>query len=187
MTSFVEHSDCTTQPNNCLGTDCEVTKTKTSAITNHPKSPRKRRRCAGEPADSKRTERKPCTDREVPKKKPRVNRNNVVTGELTDVPVEGPMAHGTKRKAGTDSATPGKKRRGGTAHSSEPTSVSAESVKEAEKKAGAEQPPATETPRRTRKESGRDLCESSGRTSSSQQNDGSTSISFTNCKRKLIM
>ncbi|TNN78706.1 Serine/threonine-protein kinase pim-2 [Liparis tanakae] len=149
MTSFVEHSDCTTQPNHRLGTDCKVTKT--STIMNHPKSPRQRRRCAGEPADPKRTKRKPCT----------------------------------KKKAGTDSETPGKKRRGGTANSSEPASVSAESLKEAEKKAGAEQPPAAETPGRTRKESDRDLSEISGSTSSSQQNDGSTSISFTNRRPKF--
>ncbi|XP_034408428.1 serine/threonine-protein kinase pim-2-like [Cyclopterus lumpus] len=134
------------------------------------------------------TKRKAGTEREVPEKKPRVGRNNVDTGELIEVPVEGLMAHGTKRKAGTESATPGKKKRGGTTNSntSEPTKVSVESARESEKKkVGAERPPETETPRRTRKGVDCDLSKSSSSPSTSQENHGSRSTSVKICKLKF--
>lgn len=163
-----------------MGTDCRVTETKGSAGINCPKSPRKRQRGAGGPTETKWTKGKYCTEWEVPKKKQRVGRNNVDTGKLIEVPVEGRMAHGTKRKADAESVTPNKKRRGGTTNSntSEPTKVSVESIRESEE---------TETPRKTRKEIDCDLSKSSSSPSASQQSNGSMSTSVTICKRKLIM
>ncbi|XP_044058543.1 serine/threonine-protein kinase pim-2-like [Siniperca chuatsi] len=218
-----ESSDSTTEPNNGMGEDCKMTRSKRKTSINQ-ESPRKRQKGASEPTVmaveavmAKGTNRKARTERDVPKKRQKSHNN--ITGaseptevavqavatkgtkrksstkrespkkkqrghsEPTEMQVEDVTANGTKRKANTEAETPSKKQRGGSndtdTNTVEPTKMSVEDVRErkSKKEASAEQLPATETPRMTKRESGCDLSLSFSGPSTSKQNNGSMSYS----------